>query len=135
MQTNENSVLAEHINRSEAQLKTLTVKPSDSHANTAVFGVLGKFDNAAKAKAWLENNLWYVQAPSALELYTKSETFNGILFAKYASTNDRDGAARKCRNAKLKNGDDNAWTKEDAPLEERIIQSTLFGVKFLMAKW
>ena len=124
----------------ERQLSELTrargnsEKASDTAATTAVFGGLGGCGDKWEAESWLWKQLWYNNAPTATEFYAKGD-FTGILFAKFASTVDRDDAVNKFRAAKLETGNGVAWAKADLPIDIRAPRGLLFGTKSLMIEW
>eukprot|EP00929_Paragymnodinium_shiwhaense_P081765 TRINITY_DN42878_c0_g1_i1.p2 TRINITY_DN42878_c0_g1~~TRINITY_DN42878_c0_g1_i1.p2 ORF type:complete len:147 (+),score=39.07 TRINITY_DN42878_c0_g1_i1:159-599(+) len=59
----------------------------------------------------------------------------GVLFAKFRDTHERDAALRRLRDKSSRDGDNEYWAKPDMPLEQRVVQSFLFGAKYLFAKW
>ena len=75
-----------------------------------------------------------MNGPRIAETYTKGE-FKGLVFAKFSSKTERDAAVKLFRSNKLILGGNAIWAKEDLPLEERIPQSFLFGLKKLMIGW
>ena len=72
--------------------------------------------------------------PQPTETYCKGE-YKGLLFAKFASHRDRNAAVGKLRQAREQQGDNKVWAKADAPLEQRVAESFLFGVKKTFVDW
>ena len=101
---------------------------------TAVIGGLGHSYSLDDADKYIRDQLWWMKGPRIVETYTKGE-FKGLVFAKFSSKAERDAAVMLFRSNKLILGGNAIWAKEDLPLEERIPQSFLFGLKKLMIGW
>ena len=66
--------------------------------------------------------------------YDKGD-FRGILFVKYATKDERDVAIKLLTQARCKEGGYTMWAKPDKPVEKRVVQSLVFGAKFIMVEW
>ena len=76
---------------------------SEERDRTAVIGGLGGFPNVDATKDWVSNTLWELYGPWPQEMYTKSES-NGMLFAKFNTSIERDTAVRLLRGVKCRSG-------------------------------
>ena len=107
---------------------------SEERDRTAVIGGLGGFPNVDATKDWVSNTLWELYGPWPQEMYTKSES-NGMLFAKFNTSIERDTAVRLLRGAKCEENGKQIWAKADKPVEIRVLQSLVFGTKHALGKY
>ena len=85
------------------------------------------------ATKWLSEKFWYLNTPTSIEYYSKGE-FQGIVFANFATTTERDAAMTALRSARCQKFGKAVWAKEDKPLEEWIVDSIVFGIKRVMCE-
>ena len=71
--------------------------------------------------------------PQPAETYCKGD-FKGILFARFESNTGRDEVVGWFRKTSTKIQGTSIWSKPDRPLNERVIQSLVFGTKYLLDK-
>ena len=63
------------------------------------------------------------------------QQFNGIVFGKFASTQERDLAVKKVQQKRLSYGGQDVWAKPDQVLEVCVIMIFLFAAKKMMVDW
>ena len=133
-----NKTVLKQLEDMQAQIETLRQQKTNSlgleHERTMVVGGLAALEDKDKASEWLVSKLkaFGCEVP---EVYTKGETFNGILFAKFKDSGARDAALRRLKDKASRDGGREHWAKPDLPLEPRVLQSFLFGAKYLFAQW
>ncbi|CAK0850463.1 unnamed protein product, partial [Prorocentrum cordatum] len=105
----------QQLRASEEQISMMkTAGVLNSNANeefkndSAVIGGLQTVGNIERAKAFIENKLWF------------------------ASAANRDEAVKAFRKAPLKEGGNSVWAKADQGLRKRIVLSFAFGVKHVL---
>ena len=103
--------------------------------STAVFGGLVGFGSKLEADEWLEDKLRSLLCPQAVETYIKGNDFNGLLFVKFADKRSRDIAVAKFRGAYLQRSGKAVWAKADLPIQQRVPESYLFGLKRVLVEW
>ena len=104
----------------------------ENHKKTAVFGGLSSM-TLEQAKKWLTNQVWSAWLSQLVEIYCKGE-FKGIIFAKFQGNTERDEVVGWFRKTCTKIQDADVWSKPDCPLNERILQSLVFGTKSICCK-
>ena len=100
------------------------------------------FRSELAAYSWLKDKMWYLHGPQPVEMYIKGE-FDGILFVKLESNEDRDAAVRVLRSNTNGNNsgvggeydDADYWAKSDMALPQRTVHSFVFGAKAAMVEW
>ena len=65
----------------------------------------------------------------------KSKAFQGLMFAKFKSTTDRDIAVALLRSAELTEAGNRVWATQDLPLEKRTRKTFLLGLKWQLGEW
>ena len=67
--------------------------------------------------------------------YMKSQTFQGLLFAKFKNTVERDTAVALLRGAELTEQGNRVWAVQDLPLQKRTRKIFLMSLKWQLAEW
>ena len=102
-----------------AKLKTNSSKQhmpqEDKFALQVVFGGLQGHVSFTDAKAWLDEKLQNFCKVEADEIYCKGD-FKGILFAKFRSTDVRNGVVKTFGKAQLQHGDTQTCTQVLGPI-------------------
>jgi hypothetical protein len=127
------------LKKAQAELERLqvacgsTTTAHTAHSCTAVVGGLGILGAADSAIKWVENKLWWANAPQPVQTYTKGDNFNGLVFAKFTTEAERDSAVDTIRKAKDKMSDGaEVRASPDRPVEERTVRQVLYGAKKLV---
>ena len=115
-----------------AELKAGGLPDTTERACTAVLGGLGGLSKE-EAQQWMKDKLEVAKGPQPEDIYCKGD-FKGLLFAKFATKVDRDKAVGKFRQAKLENLGEKVWAKPDKPVEKRVPEMFLFGLKKTMVQ-
>ena len=120
----------------EAKLLELESRmEQDKHyGQTALFGGLDKFEGIEEAKIWLANKLTQLTTAKPTDIFAKGE-FQGILFARFPDMKSRDEAVQKFWRARVEYGGKMTWSREDLPIERRVPESFLFGLKKVLLEW
>ena len=105
---------------------------TENHTKIAVFGGLSNL-SLEDAQKWLTDELWNAWLPQPIETYCKGD-FKGILFARFHTNTDRDDVVGWFRKHSTLIQGTNVWSKPDRFLHERVIQSLVFGTKYLLDK-
>ena len=86
---------------------------------------------------WSNTVLQESDGPQPYDTYIKGDMqqFNGIVFGKFASTQERDLAVKKVQQKRLSYGGQDVWAKPDQVLEVRVLESVLFAAKKMMVDW
>ena len=79
-------------------------------------------------KDWIKEKNTQLQIQGAMEYYCKGD-FKGILFIKFASAADIKKAGEIIREAKIHYDGNTIWAKVEQPLDVRVRESFLFGLK------
>ena len=86
---------------------------------------------------WLDAVLWHAGAPKPTDTYFKGDMsdFNGVMFGKYTTKADGDATIKKVRLSAQEFSGQKLWAKRDQPLEDRVVESVLFGAKKMLVDW
>ena len=103
-------------------------------AKTLVIGGLQTLAGLDEVQAWMKTKLWDAYGPQPVEVYLKGD-FRGVAFAKFSNTGDRDEAVKLFQKGSFREGGNRVWAKPDQPLEQRILNSFAFGLKYLFKNW
>ena len=82
---------------------------------TMVIGGLGSDGNKDAASEWVENKCSQIADCKPTEIFSKGD-FNGILFAKFASKDQRDSSVQKLCKASPSRDRNRTWFTEDLPI-------------------
>ena len=121
------------LERQIVQLREGKVLQTDEREKTVVLGGLGALDSQEEAEEWLKEKLALLGGPETTETYCKGD-FRGLLFAKFNTKADRDKAVRLLRPRLRQEGED-VWAKQDLPLERRVAEGFLRGMKNALVEW
>ena len=114
----------------QCQIDILKGKPRSNEGEmckTMVVGGLQAFESLQVATKWLRDKLETLKVPTPSETYMKAQSFNGVLFAKFSSSYDRDIAIATLRSANIKHDQHHIWATQDS--REGPLQSEFdFGV-------
>ena len=72
--------------------------------------------------------------PQPVEIYHKGD-FKGIFCCKFNNVSDRDQVVESMRRLKLKIQNEKVWSAEDLPIDVRVPEHFLFGLKKLLEAW
>ena len=104
-------------------------------SKTMVVGGLQGLGSLHSATTWLHKKLQEMNAPQPVETYMKSEIFNGLVFAKFGATYDRDIAVATLRSAKFTHDDNRIWATQDLPIPARAKKLFLLGLRWQLGEW
>ena len=83
-----------------------------------VIGGLANLGFEQIAKTWIVENLAKLGAPKVVEIFSKRDEFKDVLYAKFASSDEKDLAEALLRTARLQATGLNVWITTDSPIEE-----------------
>ena len=121
-----------------AQMELLREPPvaiQHDYTRTMVVGGLQGLTSLQQATLWLSKTLNSLSGPSHVGAYMKSKVFQGLMFAKFKSTTDRDIAVALLRSAELTEAGNRVWATQDLPLEKRTRKTFLLGLKWQLGEW
>ena len=101
---------------------------------TIVIGNIPEVTSTEQAKEWLVKRCMDAGIPQPIEVFVKSESFQGILFAKATSASHREGIIASVRNFRS-DVSPKPWAKIDQPIDVRTAESVLFAFKTLLVQW
>ena len=93
-----------------------------------VGGLIG-LSSLPEATQWLNTQLSQLDRPKHVRTYMTSSSFQGLIFVKFKSGDERDLAVGTLRSAGLTNGDNNIWATQDLPIPTRARKI------FLLSLW
>ena len=103
---------------------------------SGVVGVVGGLQDASSpeaAKAWLNQVLQQARIDGVQEIFHKgSNKFNGMLFVKFTSSGKRDAAIGAFNSLRSKFSDKISYMNQDLPVQERVMNSFLLGLKRML---
>ena len=73
--------------------------------------------------------------PQVKSIYMKAQSFNGVLFAKFSSSYDRDIAVATLRSANIKHDQHHIWATQDLPIPTRARKMFLLGLRWQLGEW
>ena len=109
--------------------------PREDYARTMVVGGLKGLTSLQQATSWLSDKLNALSCSPHIGTYMKSQTFQGLLFAKFKNTVERDTAAALLRSAELTEQGNRVWAAQDLPLQKRTRKIFLMSLKWQLAEW
>ena len=130
--------LKEQMDHMHAQLSNMQVTPRSAATEvmkTMAVGGLQSLQTLEKATLWLNDKLKTLNGPCQQGTYMKSPQFQGLLFAKFSSTCERDTAVAMLRSAGLQEGGTRVWATQDLPLLTRARKMFLIGLKWQLTQW
>ena len=104
-------------------------------SKTMVVGGLQSLQTLEKATLWLNDKLKTLNGLCQQGTYMKSPQFQGLLFAKFSSTCERDTAVAMLGSAGLREGGTRVWATQDLPLLTRARKMFLIGLKWQLTQW
>ena len=126
------SVIEAKIQQMEKQLSEL--RTCDPKGKNALFGGLDKFGSTEDAAVWMKSKISEAACEVPLDMFDKGG-FNGLVFGKIKSVEARNAAVIAIQRARIQYLGTAIWAKEDLPIEKRIPESFLFGLKKVMLGW
>ena len=137
--SSEISHLQEEILKLQKQIDQRTAHQQSSniseyHKRTMCVGGLQEFDNRDSAKTWLN----YMFMDYGINLPYKMESRDdiiGMLFCSFKTEAERDAAVSAMRMEPMSYMGQSIWAAPSMPLQSRISQSFLFGLKRLLVSW
>ena len=102
---------------------------------TAVIGGLSDTGGFPEAEAWVNNTLWSGWASLPTKMYFKGEHFDDVVFADFASAEERDKAIEIIKKERATVGNKSVWANIDQPVDVRAVESFLFGFKKQLTEW
>ena len=121
------------VQKLQADLQALLHK-QDPTATPAVIGGLDSLGSLDEGKRWIKNELWKEWLPQPVEMYCKGD-YNGVVFAKFLSVDERDAVITNLKSSKKKRGNKTVWSAIDKPVEVRAPLAFLYGAKDLLVQW
>jgi hypothetical protein len=101
---------------------------------TLVLGGLQALGSLHEATQWLTQKLQEMNGPTHVGTYMKAAAFDGLLFAKFRSTYERDTAVALFRSANIQVGDRRVWATEDLPVPVRARKLFLLGLRWQLGQ-
>ena len=103
---------------------------------TLVVGGLKGFATLNEAGDYIKQCLWDEYGPKMLDFYCKAD-WSGLLFAKFASKQNRDSAVQVLNAMKLVSASDEKriWIKPDMTLHQRMGAQILYKSKKQFISW
>ena len=105
------------------------------YARTMVVGGLKRLTSPQQATSWLSDKLNALSCSPHIGTYMKSQTFQGLLFAKFKNTVERGTAVALLRSAELTEQGNRVWAAQDLPLQWRTRKIFLMNSKWQLAEW
>ena len=81
------------------------------------------------AKTWISNLLKEKPAPPPVEMYSKGDTFNGLLWLRYHCPRDANNALSVIKGVLPRGSTNKVWANFDLPIEQRVMNTFLFSLK------
>ena len=100
-----------------------------------VVGGLASLADMPSATQWMVETLQSMRGPSVAGTYTKTDSFQGLLFVKFHTVMERDTAVALIRSASLKLGDAHVWATQDLPVPARARKLFMMGLRWQLAQW
>ena len=100
---------------------------------TAIFGGFSTFKDFEEVKRWVQDKFWEEWLPQLADIYFKGDVFKGIFFCRFETVAERDKVVENIRRLFLKIQNEKVWSAEDLPLDVRIPEHFLFGLKKLFS--
>ena len=130
--------LENQINDLQSQVAALrTSEPStqQDYMRTMVIGGLDALPSLQEATTWLTTKLSALQGPSHIGTYMKSQMFQGLLFAKFRNSVDRDTAVALLRSAEMQEKGKRVWATQDLPMMQRVQKVFIMGLRWQLGEW
>ncbi|CAE7326587.1 unnamed protein product [Symbiodinium sp. CCMP2592] len=125
--------LENHISDLQSQVAALRTSESSvqqDYMRTMVIGGLDGLPALQNATTWLTTKLSALQGPSHIGTYMKSQTFQGLLFAKFRTSVDRDTAVALLRSAEMHEKGKRVWATQDLPKLQRVQKVFIMGLRW-----
>lgn len=122
----------------KAKLESLKFTPPDPQTDvsrTMVIGGLEALGSLQESTTWLSNKLPEFGCPCHVGTYIKSTAFEGLMFAKFRSSDARDTAVASLRSAKLRIGNADVWATQDLPIPVRARKLFLLRLRWQLGQW
>ena len=122
----------------QCQIDILKRKPRSNEGEmckTMVVGGLQAFESLQVATKWLRDKLETLKVQIPSETYMKAQSSNGVLFAKFSSSYDRDIAIATLRSANIKHDHHHIWATQDLPIPTRARKMFLLGLRWQLGEW
>ena len=106
--------LENQINDLQSQVAALRTSESaaqQDYMRTMVIGRLDALPSLQDATRWLTSKLSAFQGPPHIGTYMKLQAFQGLLFAKFRSSVDRDTAVALLRSAEMHESGRRVWLR------------------------
>ena len=126
------SAIEAKLQQMENQLAELHAeKPRDKNA---LIGGLDKFENIESAATWIKAKISEMRCEAPADVFSKG-AFGGLVFVKFKTVDARNDAVIAIQRARLKHSGVPVWAKHDLPMEQRVPEAFLFGLKKVMLEW
>ena len=99
----------------------------------AVGGLIG-LSSLPQATRWLNTQLSQLDCPKHVGTYMKSSSFQGLMFVKFKSVDERDLAVGILKSAGLTNGDNKIWATQDLPIPTRARKMFLLSLRWQLGE-
>ena len=87
------------------------------------------------AAIWVKGILEKMKSPTPIETYTKGDAFKGLLWLRFGTAGGAKEALTAMKDTISKNPSNKAWCNYDLPIEQRVSNSFLFGLKAQLVAW
>lgn len=124
------------IEKQISNLKILPV-PDKNDLSTAVVGGLEGASSADAAMSWLKEAMSKTRIDGVVDVYHKCKDgdFNGMIFVKFSSAEQRKAAMIIFNDTKSAFMDNRTYMNKDLPVQQRAKFSFLHNLKKLLAAW
>ena len=118
-----------------AALRTSESSAQPDYMRTTVIGGLDALPSLPDATTWLTTKLSALQGPSHIGTYMKSQVFQGLLFAKFRTSVDRDTAVALLRKAEMHEKGKKVWATQDLPMMQRVQKVFIMGLRWQLGEY
>eukprot|EP00439_Symbiodinium_sp_Y106_P038447 s7727_g4.t1 len=73
--------------------------------------------------------------PSHIGTYMKSQMFQGLLFAKFRNSVDRDTVVALLRSAEMQEKGKRVWATQDLPMMQHVQKVFIMGLRWQLGEW
>eukprot|EP00959_Pyramimonas_sp_CCMP1952_P150475 3149252-Pyramimonas_sp.AAC.1 len=100
----------------------------------AVIGGLGDCGDFDTAVQFIKQQIEHHKFPEPVDYFVKGD-FNTIIFTKFGTKDARDRFVNAFGKSQIKHSSNTVWTRADQPIEKRVPESFLFGLRKQFLEW
>ena len=137
--TTGNDLVTKEIEALKSEIASLKEKPGETNGKetterckTAIFGGFSSYKDFEGVKTWAKDMFWENWLPQPAEVYHKKGDFAGMFFCRFDTVVERNKVVDCFRRLSLKIESEKVWSAEDLPIDIRVPEHFLFGVKKLL---